>query len=687
MGSLRDSPEQFAAWLDANGYSEQVKAQKLKEFSQRRKRLLVEGAVQDEQRAQAGGFLRGAAGAAGSAAMNFANTATLGYLPKIAGAVAGSESRERMEVGLEASRQVNPGAAAAGSLGAFFTPGSAARMATQAGARGVTALTGTRLLTQRTVESALAARAGSQIAQNFAGAAGGIGAMRLLESRDEDNSLSARLSTAAEDIRSPVTLGTSVAFGAATARLTGPRSTKSLQDLFDKYRKETGREIPPDIATDNAELQKFMDAAARVPGLANSVERVRTELIGGLRAMLNQVAKRSGVPMSKPSRTAAHGARHLVGGRDAGAVTRARRGPQEAALTREGRNTLTSLQQQNLIAALRKSISGKPLSDERGAEMTKFVRDFIRVAGKKRLDVEELEGFRKRAGSLGYGWGRGPMDSRVAERGRVEARRFYTALDEAIESAGPQYARALHAGERLRRMEESLSSVKVSDVDDVILHSFWGTKGNPLKRWEALQEYGSPTDIAAMKGWYFWRLVEGASAKNGTLLPNKLERMFSGAGMFNRQVVDKVLPGVRRELMDHAQIAELARKGILAAEGSQTAGRGARLALGTGAAGTVAALLANPFATIGPVLGVGATAWVIRRASSSLVEGATGQAVSRLAQGVPPRGLASLPAALQSRGGIEGLGRDAVGALRDLTQLGGSGVQSAIRTRQQGETQ
>jgi len=367
-------------------------------------------------------------------------------------------------------------------------------------------------------------------------------------------------------------------------------------------------------------------------------------------------------------------------------VTAARRAPQEAALGAEGANVIDSNQRKALVIGLRDIVSTRSKSDPRGSEMTGLVKEFAKAVKRKDFDVNELEAFRKRLGSIAWAWGSGPMSPKVAERGRVEARRFYQVVRNAIEYSSPKYARTLSAGERLRRMEQSLSDVKVSDVDDVLLKSFWapGTKktGATMKRWDALQEYGSPDDIAAMKGWYFWNLVKAGTAADGTLHTGKLSKALDSTGIFNKQVVDRVLPGARRELLDHAYLGDIARKGMLVPEGSRTAGRAAYYMAGTGAAVAVAGLIANPFNTIGPILGVGATAWAIRRASQSLIAGVGGQRVSQFGQGIPPRGLSRLPAALQDQGGASGLAGGAIGLTKDLAQLGGAGASAALRQRQ-----
>jgi hypothetical protein len=124
------------------------------------------------------------------------------------------------------------------------------------------------------------------------------------------------------------------------------------------------------------------------------------------------------------------------------------------------------------------------------------------------------------------------------------------------------------------------------------------------------------------------------------------------------------------------------------AEGSPTAGLGTRIAAGTGIAGTVVAILSNPFATAPIALKTGGVAWVLQRASRSLIGGIAGQRISRMGQGIPPQGLRSLPAALQSRGGFSGVGRDVQGLIPDVTGLVGSGLQAIVGNRgPQGRTQ
>ena len=699
----RDRPA-FLAILDSMGVSGKKREKAILDYEKKGKALMVNEEVGRMQEQQASGFLGKAAGTARAGAIGFADQASLGYLPNIMGKIEGPETQARMEASLQAAKNVNPGAVGVGQLAAFFTPGSMAQNVTKYGGKALAKASLTTAAVRKTIESKLAARATAQIAQNVAGAAGGISALRLLESNPQYEyqsyveSLPNRINQAIEETKSPTTLATSAAFGGISARLTGPRSNKHLQYLFDEFRKQTGKEIPPDIATDAAELQGFLHYAETMPGLAKHVKRVRKELIQGLDKVTQDIGKRAGAAQGKQSERGGRIVRKMVGVKpgeqvaSGGVVTGSRRGSQRAALEIEGGNFLSMDETQIIRKGLGNILKGKSIVEDRGSDMRGVIRNFgklfvraKRENNPKLITVNDLEAMRKELGRIAYGWGHGPNDPRIAERGRKEAAEFYDVISQAIRRNAPQYGNTLSDGKTLRRLERALADVPVSDLDDAMIEGFFGAGKFSMTRWRALQDYGSPEDISVMKGWYLWNLVEKSTGADGALLESKLVSAFrENKGLYNHQNMDEILPGVRGRLMHLAEIAKTGRKGILKPENSTTARKGMYQMLNYGAVGTIVALFSNPFsATVPLALKTGGAAWLVHRAQKALLTGSAPQAISRMGQGFAPTPISRLPAAVQAHGGLGGVGRTALSNLQESVGLVQSGLQSGLRPKQQ----
>lgn len=657
MKSLRGMQELFEKELAATNMSEADKNRQRVRFAERiaiERESRVQALVNQERAAQAGSLPRGIAGSVGAAALNFANEATFRTLPKIVGAVGGDQ--EKVETAVEVSQRTNPVSSAAGTIGAYVKGTPVRAVSTAASAAGAGTLraaakaVGSNAFDQVAMKPFMQ-RAAARFAENMAGGMASVAAVEGLAAKGDDKTLSQTLHSV-----TAATAGTaaiSALVGGAQARWMRPVS-QELAPLFEKYRAATGREIPADIASNDAELQALTAQLQRIPGLAKDVRAVRERLIGGLREILRGNAADAGATTGQTGK-AADAVRRLVGSRkDPGPVTMARRGPEEAALAQYAGQTLDNVQHTNFMGAVARITGSKDAADPRGSAMGAVLKDLQKLGAQGPFSIERLEAFRKRLGEIAFTMD--PNDVRFASRGRKEASDIYGAVDEALEARFPEYQRALNAASKLRAMEESLSTVRVSDVDEKTVARFWGAE-NPLQNWEAMKRFGTAEDQAAAKGYLFDSLVRYGKGL-GPGFKARLERAFESKTFLNRQVVDQVMPGLSDELLRLGDVLERAGQGILKHPGSDTATAAMRIGnLATNSAGVaamIAGMFTNPYAVISPILGGAAVRWVVQKNLRSLVNGARGEGISRLAQGQTPPPIGPSAGALNAIGGMGG---------------------------------
>lgn len=634
----------------------------------------VDEVVATERAAQSGNPLRAAAGTIGAATLNFADSATLNFLPRIVG-VGNPERRERVETALSTSKQTNPIAATAGQIFGFFgaTPASAVAKAGEKIGGGLVRGLAPRAFDEIALKPFMQ-RAALRFAQGLGSGTASVATTEMLSGSGE--SISQRLSDVATS--TPATVALSAISAGIAAKYLRPID-QELRPIFEKFRRITGREISPDIATNNAELQKTMSDMQRIPGLADDVRRVRDSLVAGLTRVVDDIGASAGAARDRLG-LAADAVRRLQGSRkELSPITKARRDPQRAALIAAGDTKLPEAVQQRLVGSIARILSDKAMADDRGSAMTSLTKSIKRVAEKGLWDLPNLESLRKRLGNIAFTMS--PQDPRFASRGRKEASQIYAAVDEAIESGFPDFSRALRAGEKLRRMEDAMQDVKVSDLDAKTIGRFW-SGDKPLQRWEALKRFGTPEDIGAAKGFLFDGLIRYATMADGTINVGRLRRALSSETMFNRQIIDTVMPGVADELLKVGKVYERGKQGILKAEGSPTAGAIARMVNQglnvTGAAGAIASLFANPYLVIGPALGAAGIRWVVRRHNRSLLEGARANAISRLGQGQLPPPIGRSAAAANAVGGFSGAADTALRSTGAITETAAQGIQSLV---------
>jgi hypothetical protein len=682
---IRDLPEE-----DRNA----ARAEFLRGLDEERQRRIAIVA-EAERGAQGSSVLRSAAGTVGAAGLHFANAGTLNYLPKIAGAVAGPESREKVETALAASRETNPIASVAGEIGGYVKGGTpaaivsraASKAATRALGAGVvaTGLTRVRSLVEAAAMKPFLARASAAALENLVGGSAAITATNLVDG--SDRTLRQRLADSYHAAVSPTNIGLSAGLGAWAGKYLKPVE-QELKPLFEQFKRSTGKQLPAFITGDSAELAQEFDLALQTPGVANVANRVKKSVIDGTREMIASFGRNAGAAEGRTAQGAAAVRRlagteaSVLGPARTSALTLARQGAEKAALVREGANTLSPAQRTDFLRLTGAALKDKSRLDPRGGDMEGLIVDLGRAMKRGPVSLTDLEALRQRLGKIGF-------VVSDTERGRVEAQRVYAIVDTFIDQIGPEYGRALKAGEQLRRAEEAFATAKVSNLDAKTLARFW-SGDNPLERLAVLTRRGLPEDVAAAKGFLFSSLVRASSNADGMLVGSKLARNLAGSTMFARQVIDEALPGVADDLTRMAKIHDRARAAFT--QNSKTYGRSSRLmnrALNASSAGAlVAGLFGNPFLTIGPALGAMGIRWVAREAMRNMVDGRMAEARSLLSQGVAPAPIGPAAAAIGAQGGATGIANTAVQSAAPIGQaigqiMGGVGRQLAPQEEMQ----
>ena len=592
-------------------------------------------------------------------AVNLLDTATFGAIPKIAGAIGGEKVRTGLEIGLEATEIANPAESLAGDLGGFFS--GPASLVAKGGAKIASAASGGNALVRGTQGSGFAIRGLAQTWQNLAGGAGALTGLRVLEDRTEDVTIGGRIQDAIHDVSSPLNLGLSVATAGISAKFTRVKD-QELARVIAKFEMRTGQKVPPDVATNSAKLQDFMDSAARDPGTSRAIERMQARITKAFGEMIDDMA-RSGRGLGKSvDANAAGGARaaRRVSGSvvddQLAAAAETRRGLVRGPYQAEKLNLLTHKDKASMLGGLREIlVRNSREGKEALGGFQEIVKKTMRFAKGKEVNVAQVETLLKEAGRLGFGGANklNPGDPRTADAARRMARGFYAVLNKVIDGPAPTYASARRAGEVFRKMEKVIQPEKVRQLETGVMRTFWSKPGLLGKngRLEQLDKFNSMQDSQSARGWLFHRLVDTVvNKKTGLLNEDRLHKVFSANGMFNREVIDKALPGIRQELMDLARLSTRMKKGAFRAEGSQTAGRVARsvnvVANMTGIMTLFNAMVGNPHGSTTAVLG----AWGLRLAyvgvSRQVINGKLGAAISETAK-FGPQGLQRLPGAAQ----------------------------------------
>ena len=615
----------------------------------------VQALAQQEQEAQQSGMLRSIGGMARSAALGLADQGTLGYGPKVVGALMGPQAQQSTEDQLAAARQVNPTSYTLGSLGSFFLPGSPARVVAEAGGLAAGKLIP---IAGAAADAPFLQRAAQAFGRNLVSGAGGITGVNLASG--DDRTLQQRISDSYDQIKNPVNVGLAAAPAIFSSALQKPPDP-DLNGIFARWERVTGTPVPAEVANNSAALQKWMDAAARTPGFEGPTQKAQAAFVSGLKDVIADIGStRGSAPLTEQSQATATSAVTALRGTTAqpGTPTQLRRGIMGSALAQTGTTQLPPQVQLGLQRSMEQILASRPseLDDVGSAwlDVVKKLRD--KMASGDPMDVNDLEAIRKNTANAA--WTANPLDPgdpRWQDRGRVEAKKFYDAIREAASATAPAYDQALEAAQQLRAIDTATGAVTVSDLDAQTMRSWWtagSEKGQgPLARWKVAVDNFAPEDVAALRASYLMQFAEAALRGDKTISEAGVNRAIRSNPVFNKQVMDAVIPGARQDLMGLAQMADRYRQGRGSAEGSQTGSRVPRIGAIIGVPLLIGRLLTNPFGTVGKYLGEAGSLWAARQAYKSLLSGSLGQAISTAAQGRPAPPMSPvLPSAIAQSG-------------------------------------
>ena len=568
-----------------------------------------------------------------------ADTATFGYLPKMVSALPGTGSEDEIRASMDVASESNPIATTVGNVVGMFKGPSAAlnRLGGSAVGRvaggAATAAGGGRII--GALENEFARRFAVATLKNLATGSGAIATNELLRNREDDAGLGQRLADAASMATNPVNLATSVVFGAAQAKLQRPPSA-DLASAVARYERITGKRVPIETLTDSASQKAFYDSIARVPGMEDVIQRQRKDAVAGLKAVVSDLRRQAGAAGGGREAVrgqAAKAVRDLVGDGTESVLAAERRTAAANAIGPIGSQEIPSHMFGRLARGWQRIKAGRPRNTQSPELDAAFAEISKLQTGRALPTLNEFEALRQQIGKIGHSTILGARD--VGNREKFEARRAYDLISALGRRYYPQYGDALNVGKSLRAMESALGDVQVSQLDDAMLSSFFASK-SAAKNWDTLVAKAAPEDVAAAKGWLFYRLMGRVSNADGYINPETLDKVTS-RGELNSQLIDKVLPGLLPELRDHAKLtAGMLGKGAgrFGPVGSQTASRGARLvntAVMGGVPAAGAALvhyLSNPFVGALAILGPAGVKAALRSALGGQIENAM-QTLSR----------------------------------------------------------
>lgn len=595
---LQLSQQEFESRLAQSGLSKRDKIDALNEYHRLRVARSREEFVRNAGEVQGGAVAEGI-GQAATGILNWMDTATLGYGPKIAAAAAavpmalGDRTlRESYDDALgtaqgimQAGREANPVTATAGSIAGYFA-GPSASLASGAGRLlSAPARNAAQAVAQRIIGRG-ATKLAANVAGNVGAAAGAIGAMKMLESRDDDASIAQRASDAIAQFN-PTTsaglfnLGVSAAAGGVQTALSRAGDARVL--AFEKKLQPFGYKASPDARRDSRFLQTIFDWTRRNPLTAKLADQfLDDDVYKPIRDWAASLTR--GATTESAQGRAAGAVRRLAGtaAKDGG-VALARKGPERAALASEGARVLSQESRAvitDTLASFAREAQAKGASmPARTAGLNKALRD-VGKALEGDVTVEQANEFLQRFGRLGeFRNVLVPGDPDKAARTSREAKRLYHAWRVAIRQTAPAYSAALDDAAAIRGIEASLQGVgkNPTEMDRELLHRLFGAKKDFVPAWNGITKYADPQEVQALRGWYVARYIETVSSSEGAgsvPLGTLMDRVGKQrGGMFTPEVFDRVAPGVRAELREAGHLTDRLRKGIAKAEGSQTAGR------------------------------------------------------------------------------------------------------------------
>jgi len=650
-----------------------------------------EQAMREDEAGPMGGIqsAKNAVGAFGGAAFD---TGTLGYGPKLVGGETG-------QAAIEAARQVHPVAGFAGDLtGAVVSPitKGLGKLATGIVGKGaeVAAKMAPKAAAWLAATDSILARGSAAAVKNIA--AGGIGGAGFAgaESNPEDAD---RIQKALGAVFSPenAILGVGIGVAGQKLRVRPGVNAQALRPMIDRYERVTGERIPVSIYTDSQQQQRTLDAMARVPELSDDVARLRGRTLDGMRTLGRQIADDlgAGAGSVNPEANAAVAAgkvREMAGkpvmelpGR--GSFSLRREAIQGRFFNRHGQETATE-PALNVLGDVYKDIgSRRTLADKTGdaSPLTALFAPILK-AHKNPITLNHLESIRKELADVAFSFNRSNPDHLAwGKQGPYEASRMYGAVVETMNQITPAFERVNKVSTYLHRIEESVKDVPQTTLDDGVMNALWRAP-KLLNAWSEVERGGNAADIGTLRGDYFHRLMVRLQDSDGLINPSNVRKVISEkTGMFNRQNVQRIVPGALEVINDYARLSESVR-GAFPAENSRTASRGFVLAgeavKATQLGSILVGILTNRYTGLTTALGVSGIKQLLVAQSRSMINGHLADTMQRMARGGYAPTTAIPGIAAQAAGQFPGAMNAGTSVINDVTGAAGSAFGSASNT-------
>lgn len=611
------------------------------------------------------------------------DTGTLGYGTKLIGGVEG-------QAAMEAARQLHPVAGFAGDLtGAFASPitrgiGSLATGAVGLIGRGA-AMVAPRAAAAMEATHSILARGSLAAVNNILAGAIGAATFEGAKSSSDDSSRLDRMKGAALSPEGAL-LGAGIGVFAARLGRAPGLDAAQLRPMIERFERITGQRVPVAVYTDNRMLQRQMDSMARIPELADDIARVRRNAFDGMRRLGNAIADDLGAGADNEV-LAAGRVRQIAGkptdalaGR--GEVSERREAIQGRFFARHGNEQLTEDGAYLIGEVYRDVAASRTLADRTGdaSPLTALFGPLLR-AHRNPITLNHLEAIRKQLYEVGFAFDRSnPNHATWGERGAYEARRMYGAVVEGMNQITPAFQRVNRIAQYLHRIEDAVKDVPQSTLNDGVMASLWRAP-KLLTAWAEIERGGNAADIGTLRGDYFHRLLRELQDADGLISPERVRSVISDkTSMFNRQNVERIVPGALAELNDYARLAAAVRR-TFPQEGSQTAGRIAEYANRALQATQIGSLLigmfTNPFSGVASALGVHGVKHVLLRQARSMIDGQLEDTMQRLARGGRPAVVAMPQIAAQAAGGVPAAMDAGTAAAGTAADVGGSVIGSA----------
>lgn len=614
------------------------------------------------------------------------DTGSLGYATKLVG---GSEG----QAALEAARQQHPVAGLAGDItGAVVSPITKGIGQFAAGTVGMLGRAGSAVAPAAAAAleatHSILARGSLAAVNNILAGALGSAIFEGAKSSPDETSRIDRMRGAALSPEGAL-LGAGIgAFTASLGRNPGLDAAQ-IRPMIERFERITGQRVPVAVYTDNRMMQRQMDSMARIPELADDVSRVRRRAFDGMRQLGAAIADDLGAGTDTPDVAAAR-VRQIAGKPTDSLPTRGEASARREAIqgrffARHGAETLPDAGAQILGDVYRDTIAGRTPADRTGASspLTALFEPIV-AEHRNPIRLDHLEAIRKQLYEIGFSFDQSnPNHALWGERGSYEARRIYGAVVEAMNQITPEFQRVNTIAQYLHRVEDAVKDVPKSTMDDSVMTGLWRAP-NLLTAWREIERGGNAADISTLRGDYFHRLLRQLQDADGLISPENVRKTISDkAGIFNRQIVDRIVPGALQEINDYARLSSAVRR-TFPNEGSQTAGRLAEYAnralQATQLGSLIVGMFTNPFSGIASALGVNGIKQVLLRQARSMIDGHLEDTMQRLARGGRP-GIVAMPQiASQAAGGVPAAVNAGTQAAGSIANIGGSAIGSGVDT-------